>query len=326
MDNSDKKGLLQQLLLVRRFEERTIKTYNEGGIPELPHSSIGQEAVGVGGCYALDDDDIIAPSLRTRAAMLLRVPLEEVVAGMFGTVSGPSQGRTTQHHMGSTEYGILGTTGMIGSHLNASAGAALGTKTLDENKVILSFFGDGATTRGEFHTALNFAAIKNLPVVFLIENNHITEMTPVDEVTAVNDLVDFAGHDIPKKIVDGQDVEGVTSVTKEAVKRARSGDGPSLIEAKTHRFRPHAEAVPDPRDDEQLAQIRDDDPVENYRLKLIDEGVCTSQEVEEMDDEVKSKIESAFEFVENDPLPEESAMYHVYKDTKIDRDGVVIDE
>lgn len=326
MEESDKRTLLHRLLLVRRFEEKTIEVYDKGGIPELPHSSIGQEAVGVGGCYPLHDDDIIVPSLRTRAAMLLRVPLKQVVAGMFGTASGPSQGRTTQHHMGSTEYGILGTTGMIGSHLNASAGAALGTSTLNKGKVTLSFLGDGATTRGEFHTALNFAAVKNLPVVFLIENNRITEMTPIDKVTAVDDLVDFAGHELPKEIVDGQDVEAVVEVAERAVERARNGDGPSLIEAKTHRFRPHAEAVPDPRDDEELAEIRNRDPIENYRLKLTDEGICTAKEIEEIDEEVQSRIEDAFEFVEDDPLPEESAMYHVYKDTTVDSDGVVIDE
>jgi TPP-dependent pyruvate/acetoin dehydrogenase alpha subunit len=326
MQDGERRQLLRKLLLVRRFEEITLEIYDEGGIPELPHSSIGQEAVGVGGCHPLNDDDIIVPSLRTRAAMLLRIPLEQVVAGMHGTASGPSQGRTTQHHMGSTEYGILGTTGMIGSHLNPSVGTALGTQTLGDNRVTLSFFGDGATTRGEFHTAVNFAAIRNLPVVFLIENNRITEMTPIDEVTAVDDLANFVDNQMPTEIVDGQDVEAVVDATERAVDRARQGDGPSLVEAKTHRFRPHAEAVPDTRDDAELEAMRKDDPMKNYRTTLIEEGICSPDEVEQIDDEVTAQIERAFEFVETDPEPDESAMYHVYKDTTVDPTGVVSDE
>lgn len=323
MDEADRRDLLEGLLLTRLFEEKCIEVHEEGGIPETPHSSIGQEAVGVGGCLALQDDDIVSPSLRTRAAMLLRVPLEEIVAGMFGTVSGPSSGRTTQHHMGDTEAGILGTTGMIGSHLNPSVGAGLGSALLGNDAVTLVFFGDGAATRGELHSALNFATVFDAPVVFLLENNQYTELTPIEELTAVDDLASFAGHGLPVEVVDGQDAEAVYETTRDAVGRARAGDGPSFVEAKTHRFRPHAETVPDTRDREELDAIQERDPVALYEEQVLDEGVLTESELTELRAEIEAEVESAFEAVADDPAPGEDVMYHVYKDVDVTRDGVV---
>jgi len=323
MDHGEKRELMHGLLLTRLFEEKCIEVHESGEIPETPHSSIGQEAVGVGGCLALEDDDFVSPSLRTRAAMLLRVPLEEVVAGMFGTVSGPSKGRTTQHHMGDTEAGILGTTGLIGSHLNPSMGAGLGSDRLGTDAVTLVFFGDGAATRGELHSALNFAATFEVPVVFLLENNRNTEMTPIERVTAVDDLVSFAGQGLPTEVVDGQDVEAVYETTRAAIDRARAGEGPTFIEAKTRRFRPHAETVPDVRDREDLEALRERDPVEFYAEQLLAEDVFTESELADLRTEIETEVEAAFEAVADDPLPDEDVMYHVYKEVDVAPDGVV---
>lgn len=322
--NEDRQEILRHLLLNRRFEERVLDEYEDDSIPELPHLSLGQEAVGVGGCYPLAEEDWVAPSLRTRAVMLMRVPLNEVVAGMYGTKSGPSEGRTTQHHMGSSEYGILGTTGLVGSHLNVAVGAGLNSQVLDQGRVSLVFFGDGATTRGEFHTATNYAATRDLPVVFLIENNGWTEETPIEDVVSVDDLVDMVGHDMAKEIVDGQDADEVTQTVGEAVERARTGDGPTLIEAKTYRFRPHAEVMAERRPEEELERWRQRDPVDIYRERLRDEGVVDEEWVANVEADVQTALDEAFEFAKNDPYPDDEAMYHVYKDTDVDRNGGVV--
>ena len=324
LTDEDRRQILRQLLLNRQFEERVLDEYEDDGIPELPHLSIGQEAVGVGGCYPLAEDDWVAPSLRTRAVMLMRVPLKTVVAGMYGTKSGPSEGRTTQHHMGSTEHGVLGTTGLVGSHLNVAVGAGLNSQVLDQGRVSLVFFGDGATTRGEFHTATNYAAARDLPVVFLIENNGWTEETPIEDVTAVDDLVDMVGHDMAKEIVDGQDADDVAETVSEAVERARAGDGPTLVEAKTYRFRPHAEVIEERRPEEELERWRQRDPVELYRERLLDEGVVDAEWVDDAEAELAADVNDAFEFAKNDPYPDEEAMFHVYKDVEVDRDGGVV--
>lgn len=322
MDDDVKRDILRSMLLVRKLEEHAITVYDDRGIPELPHSSIGQEAVGVGACHAVRDDDWIVPSLRTRAAMVDRVPLREVVAGMFGTVSGPSMGRTTQHHMGSSDARILGTTGMVGAHLNPAVGAGLSQKMRGTDGVSLVFFGDGATQRGEFHTAVNFASVNSIPTVFLIENNRWTEMTQVHRVVAADDLIDQVGHKIPTRVIDGQDADVVYSVTRDAVERARSGSGPTLIEAKTHRFRAHAEAVPDPRSQEEIEALRD--PIEVYESRLIRQGVVSEEEVTQFEQSAMEQVTDAFEYVESDSLPAEEIMYHVYSDTDVAPDGTVV--
>ncbi len=323
-DTDDGIALLEDLLLTRRFEETVIDIYEDRGIRELPHSSLGQEAVGVGGCFALRDDDVVVPSLRTRAAMLTRVPLEEVIGGMYGTASGPSNGRTTQHHMGSSEYGILGTTGMVGAHLNPAAGSALGNQVLGNDRVTLAFFGDGAVQRGEFHTAMNFSTVRELPVVFIIENNGWTEGSPIEKLVAVEDLADLANHGLPTHVVDGQDVEEVLETTASAVDRARSGDGPTLIEAKTFRFRPHAETMPEERDRDALEAMRERDPVAIYRSRLIDRGVLTEDRIEEIDERIRAEIDDAFEAAERDELPDEDTLYHVFRDVEIDHSKGVV--
>lgn len=322
--DEQRREVYRYLLLNRRFEEKVLDVYEDRGIPELPHLSIGQEATAVGATYALSDDDWVAPSLRTRAPILMRVPLKEVAAGMFGTESGPSSGRTTQHHMGSSDERILGTTGLVGSHLNAAVGAGLSSRRLGIDRVTAVFFGDGATTRGEFHTALNFAAVEDLPVVFVIENNLWTEETPISQVTAVDDLVDFAGHDLHKEIVDGQDVEAVIESVSGAVDRARAGDGPSLIEAKTYRFRPHAEVIPERRPKEELEKWRSRDPVEMYCDQLVEDDVVDQEWLDDLESELTAEIEAAFEFAESDDMPDEDVMYHVYKDAEVDRNGGVV--
>ncbi|MFB6134303.1 MAG: thiamine pyrophosphate-dependent dehydrogenase E1 component subunit alpha [Halanaeroarchaeum sp.] len=325
MVSADEQREIHELLLLNRlFEEKTLAVYEDRGIPELPHLSIGQEAVGVGATYAMRDDDWLAPSLRTRAVMLMRLPLRDVVTGMYGTQSSPTEGRTTQHHLGSSEHHILGTTGMIGSHLNVAAGAGLTAKQLDEDRVTAVFFGDGAATRGEFHTALNFSAVENLPVVFVLENNQWIEETPASKVIAVKENIsEMAGHDLPTAVIDGQDVNEVHETVAGAADRARSGDGPTLIEAKTYRYRPHAEVIPERRPEDEIEEWRERDPVEIHRERLLDDDIVDEAWLEDTRESIEADVEDAFEFAEDDSLPDEEAMYKVYKDTDVDAHGGV---
>lgn len=321
----DRREVHEYLLLNRLFEETVLEVYEDRGIPELPHLSIGQEAVGVGASYALADDDWLVPSLRTRAVMLMRMPLNDVVTGMFGTSSSPTEGRTTQHHYGSSENYLLGTTGMIGSHLNVAAGAGLTSVKLDEGRVTGVFFGDGAATRGEFHTALNFAAVEDLPVVFVLENNQWIEETPASKVTAVDEHIsEMAGHDLPKDVIDGQDVDEVIETVGEAADRARDGDGPTLIEAKTYRYRPHAEVIDEQRDEDEINEWKERDPLDIHRERLLEETEADEEWLESTRADIQADIDEAFEFAEDDPLPDESAMYEVYSDMAVDEHGGVI--
>lgn len=314
------------LLLTRRFEEKTVEVFQERDIPETPHSSIGQEAVGVGGCLPLKEDDMVLPSLRTRAALLVReVPLREIVAGMFATASGPSDGRTTAHHMGSAEHGVVGTTSLVASHLNPGVGTALANSVLGNNGVTVIFFGDGACQRGEFHTATNFAANYDLPVIFIIENNLYTEVTPLEDVVYVDNLIEFLGDDIDKHIVDGQDINAVMETTEAAAKQAREGGGPTVIEAETFSFRPHAEHFREIRPSKQIEKWRDRDPMELYREHLTSSGIMDNADIEELDQEIQAEVEDAFAFKDKDSRPEESALDKVYKTTQIDLEwGTVV--
>lgn len=324
-DDSERTEIHEYLLLNRVFEETVLEVYEDEGIPELPHLSMGQEAVGVGATYALEDDDWLAPSLRTRAVMLMRLPIRDVVTGMYGTASSPTEGRVTEHHLGTSENHILGTTGLVGSHLNVAAGAALSARQLDEDRVTAVFFGDGGATRGEFHTAINYAAVEDLPVVFIIENNQWIEETPASEVIAVEeDISEMAGHDIPKEIIDGQDVDEVIETVSAAADRARRGGGPTLIEAKTYRYRPHAEVIPERRDEAEIEEWKERDPVEVHRERLLDAGVADEEWIEETRAELIEEIEAAFEFAKDDPMPEADVMDKVYKDMDVDEDGGVV--
>jgi len=319
-----RREIMENLLLTRRFEEKCLEVHKSGGVPELPHLSLGQEAVGVAPTVALNDDDMILPSLRTRAPFLMRSSLETITAGLFGTRSGPTEGRTTEHHMGSSEDGIVGTTGMVGSHLNVGAGTALGASILGDGRVSAVFFGDGGTQRAELHSALNFATINDLPVLFIIENNGMTEKMRLEDLVAVDDLAEFGSQGLPTRVVDGQDADEMYEVAVEAVERARNGDGPTLIEAKTYRYRPHAEIMEEDRPEEELQKWKDRDPIDIYRDRLFDEDIMDTDEYETMDERVKEMIEAAFEFVEEDESPDEEVMYRVYKETDIDHDRGIV--
>lgn len=295
------------LVLSRKFDEAWIKLFYEQKSPEPPHSNIGQEAVGVGALYTLRKDDWVVPSLRTRPALIVRgVPLGQLFAGAMGRVASPSQGRATSHHMGDNERGIVGTTGLVGSHIPIATGVALACKLRKTDAVTVCFFGDGASQRGDFHEALNFAGVKKLPVVFVVENNQYAEWTPIEYHLPIRSIADrAASYGFPGMVVDGNDVLAVHSEAVKAISRARKGQGPTMIECETYRLRDHCEGVgSDGRPKEEIQKWMEKDPVKKFERFLINEGVLSEKQIAEMNANVQNEIDEAIRYAESSHWPD----------------------
>ncbi|MEM2464384.1 MAG: dehydrogenase E1 component subunit alpha/beta [Candidatus Bathyarchaeia archaeon] len=319
LTESDLIEIYKYMLLARNFDEKLIERYygmpNHGGILELPHSHIGQEAIYVGACFKLRSDDYIVPSLRARPALLMRVPAKILMAGIFGKSTGPARGKVTTHHMGDNERGIIGTTGIVGGHLCLSTGAALYCKLKKRSSVVLCFLGDGATQRGDFHEALNFAAVKKLPVIYIIENNQYAMWTPYRSHCPIENLADRAiAYGIDGFTIDGNDVLTVHETVQKAVEKARVGYGPSLIECKTYRIRDHAETgYPERRPKEEIEAWMKKDPLIRYRNFLLEKGILTPEMENELRKQVELEINEAIRFAEESSFPEpEEALRDVY--------------
>ena len=232
------------LRLTREFEDRLCALWGHGGVVELPHGSQGQEAIAIGACYGLRPQDQVLPSLRTRGAFIVKgVPTSLQMAGIFGKVTGPARGKSTTHHMADPERGVLLGTGLIGSDIPVAVGAALAFKLQKKDNVVVNFFGDGAAQRGDFHEGLNFAGVFKLPVIFVLENNGYAEYTPLEKHFAGDNFACRAeGYGFPGERIDGKDVLAVYEAVQHAIARARAGDGPTLLECMTYRYRSHCEA------------------------------------------------------------------------------------
>ena len=319
LENPSARDLVQiyrWLVLSRKFDEAWVKLFYEQKSPENPHSYIGQEAVGVGALYGLRKDDWVLPSLRTRPALIVRgVPLRELFAGAMGKIASPSQGRATSHHMGDNERGIVGTTGLVGSHIPSATGVALACKLRKTDAVTVCFFGDGASERGDFHEGLNFAGLKRLPVVFVVENNQYAEWTPIEHHLPVKNIADrAASYGFPGVVVDGNDVLAVHSEAVKAVNRARDGEGPTMLECKTYRLRDHCEGFgSDSRPKEEIEKWMRKDPVKKFERSLLNDGVLSEKQIAKMNADVQAEIDEAIRYAESSPWPDaEIGMTEVY--------------
>lgn len=304
------------MLLGRRFTEHVLRWYVEGRIPQGLHPSIGQEAVGVGACYGLRPSDWVLPSLRTSEAFFTRgVTMLQQLNAMFGNSASISRGKETSHHAGYPQHGILAGTGIVGGSIPVAVGAALGLRLRGTNNVMVCFFGDGASNRGDFHEALNLAAVLKAPVVFICENNLYAQTVPAAIAMAIKDIADRAiGYGMPGRIVDGQDVLAVYEATQEAIARARAGEGPTLLEAKTYRFRPHYPIYfEEDRPPEELQQWLKRDPLAIHGARLKEWGYLDDAAIAEMDRAIVQELEDAMRQAEATPMPDpEEVFYHVY--------------
>src|SRR5581483_8849812 len=234
------------MALLRRFEEKSAEEYTRGKIGGFMHLYIGQEAVGVGSIAALRPTDKIMCSYREHGHALAKgMDPGAVMAELFGKITGCSKGKGGSMHMWSNELGLLGGNGIVGAQLPIAAGVAFAAQYNNEDMVMVCYFGDGAVDEGAFHESLNLASLWKLPIVFICENNQYSMGMAVEKAWAVDSLIPrAAAHNVPGEQVDGMQVIAVYEATRRAVERARNGEGPTLLEVKTYRFRGHSMTDP----------------------------------------------------------------------------------
>jgi acetoin:2,6-dichlorophenolindophenol oxidoreductase subunit alpha len=307
------RGFFREMLLIRRFEEKVEERFRAGELPGFLHVAIGQEAVAVGVCRALEERDVLASTHRAHGHTLARgTPPNALMAELYGKVEGCSHGYGGSMHLYDVERGNLGANAVVGGGLPAVVGAALAFKLRGEDRVALAFFGDGATNIGTFHESLNLAQLWRVPAVFVCENNHWAESTPAKQQLPIEDLEQRAvAYGMESMKVDGQDVEAVHTGAKRALDHARRGNGPMFLLCETYRLVGHY--VGDPqiyRPKDEVQRLREtEDPIEKLRERL---GL-TDDEYEEVDREVTQVVEESVEFAKNgtDPPPD-AALDNVY--------------
>jgi TPP-dependent pyruvate/acetoin dehydrogenase alpha subunit len=318
LDKQDLVELFRLMLLTRRFEEKTQELLPSGKLQDFCHTCIGQEHITVGACYKLKKTDLIMPSLRGRGAYIAKgVPIKTLLAVMYGKQLGSTMPKESPHHLGLPENGILVGTGIIGSDIAKATGAALAAKLRGTTQVVVDFFGDGASNRGDFHESLNLATIWKLPVVYICENNQTAMSTSIKESTAVEDIADRAGgYGIPGVVIRKNDVIEVHNAVQDAIYRARNGEGPTLIECKTYRWSVHA-GLPslESRSKEEIEfwKRKLGYPIMDLKKQLMLKGILTKQNVLEIEARIRHDLEEAIEFAEKSPFPDvEEALKHVY--------------
>ena len=277
----DYRQMYRLMTMSRRFTERVLELYAEGRVPIGLHPSAGQEAVGVGVCYGLRPTDWVLPALRTMEAFWARgVTMLQNLNAMMGNSGSISKGKESFHHCGYPDLGILASSSIVGAQIPVAVGAALALRMNGADDVMVCFFGDGAAARGDFHEGLNLAGVLKAPVVFVCENNLYFQTVPRSVGAAIDDIADRAkGYGMPGVIVDGQDVMAVYDATQDALARARSGEGPTLVECKTYRFMAHYPTVlKEDRDPEEIARWKKRDPITLLEGKAREMGYMEDED------------------------------------------------
>lgn len=299
------------LKLIRAFDERLSILVRQGNVRSGVYTGIGQEAIIVGTCFGLQPGDYICPLHRDLGAFLMRgVEPRVMMAQMFGKETGLSKGRDSALHSGVNELGIFGNTSMLGANLPVAAGLAYTYKIERLDRVVVAYFGEGASNTGDFHEALNFAGVQRLPVLFICENNQYAYSVPIERSMAIDDVADRAhGYGFDGVAINGNDVLAVYQATQGALARARNGDGPTLVECKTYRWHGHSEHDRAfYRSDEELAMWKSRDPIPTFTTYLESRHVLTVETRQDIDTRVARTIDDAVEFAMNspDPAPEEA--------------------
>jgi TPP-dependent pyruvate/acetoin dehydrogenase alpha subunit len=298
--------LYYYMLLTRRVDEQLTHLYRQGKVVGGVYSSLGQEAIAVGTAYALEPRDFLGPMIRDAGAMLVRgYRPRDLFLQYMARRDGPTNGRDANTHFGDLSRGVVAPISVVGELVPVLAGVALASKLRAERRVTLTYVGDGATSTTPFHEGMNFAAIQKLALVVIAENNGWAYSTPVSKQMAICDIAERAeAYGVPGVIVDGNDVVAVYEATRHAARRAREGEGPSLIEAKTMRMKGHAEhdsAAYVPR--EVIETWREKDPILRMEERLTENRLMTPAERTAIQTRVEETIQEDFEFAESSPLP-----------------------
>ncbi len=294
------------MLTIRRFEEKVAELFAVGKIPGFVHLYIGEEAVATGVCAHLRKDDYITSTHRGHGHLISKGgDLKLMMAELFGKRSGYCKGKGGSMHIADVDLGILGANGIVGGGPPIATGAALAAKYKGTGQVAVCFLGDGASNQGTFHEGVNLASIWKLPAIFVVENNMYGISLPQTRSMRVQDIADrAAAYDIPGFVVDGNDVIAVYEAAGEAIRRAREGEGPALIECKTYRHRGHFEGDPmayRTREEEEMWKAKD--PIARFESKLMEMGVLTEAKAKEINDSIVARVQEAVRFAEESPWP-----------------------
>jgi TPP-dependent pyruvate/acetoin dehydrogenase alpha subunit len=305
----------KQMHIIRKFEEQIRDLYQQGRIRGSFHPCVGQEAVSVGACWALRKDDAMSCTYRGHGHALAKgLNPDLAMAEMLGKETGCSKGKGGSMHFTDPSVGLLGANAIVAAGVPHAAGSALAFKMQDTDRVALTIFGEGAVNQGVFFETLNLAVVWNLPIIFLCENNLYSEMTPSHETTSnVKTYQRGGSFGMPASVVDGNDVEAVYSEIEQAVLRARSGEGPSYIEAMTYRLWGHMMGDPEVyRTKEEVVQAREKEPIARLGKRLVNLGY-TREQLVNLENEAGLRIQQALEFAESSPYPSpHSALEDVY--------------
>ena len=307
--------MLKEMLKIRMFEERIQQLYLQGQIPGSMHLSTGQEAIPVGFCMNLEKDDSIISSHRGHHHILAKGgEYKYMMAELYGRTTGYCRGKGGSMHIACADIGVLGANGIVGGGICIAAGVGFASRYLKNGRVTISFFGEGAGNTGAFHEGLNFAAVRRSNTVFVIENNQYAISVPRKLSDCVkNQSIRAAGYGIPGVTIDGNDVLKVYRTAAEAIERARSGKGPTLVECMTYRW--HGHHAGEPREGtlyrpvEEIKAWRKKDPIERLKKSLVDEGVIKKKDFDEMQRDFTVMLDEAVEFAKNSPLPPPSALF-----------------
>jgi len=301
---------------IRAFETRILGLFGDKLIRGSAHPYTGQEAVAVGVCDALGDDDFITSTHRGHGHCIAKgLDLRLMMAEITGRATGYCRGKGGSMHITAMRHGMLGADAIVGGSLAIAVGAAYALRQQGRESVVVAFFGDGASNQGIFHEAANLASILKAPTIFVCENNGWAISMPFAQAVNVPDIaIRAAGYGFPGETVDGNDVLAVREVAERAIARARAGDGPTLIEAKTYRITPHSAATPmDNRDPAELASWRERDPIARYGGRLLTDGTIDADGIAALDARAAADIDDAVEWALEQPHPEpETALEDVY--------------
>ena len=301
----------EKMVTIRRFEEQARREADAGKLRGM-HSSIGQEAVPTGICAHLTDDDYVLGTHRSHHHCIAKgVDLSEMMAELLGKSTGTNKGKGGTMHIADITKGMLGANGIVGSNIPVATGVALSAKVKGSDRVSVVFFGDGASSQGTLHESMNLASIWKLPIIFVCENNRYAEATPYEYAVAGGSISNrAAGYGMPGVEVDGQSLLDMFEVSGEAVRRARAGDGPTLIEAHTYRYQGHfgADNPLGYRTEEEEAYYLDRDCIDRLKAHLLDGGYATESDLAVIDERAVEAVLAAVKFADESPFPDDEEL------------------
>lgn len=305
MNAEAKLELYRQMLRIRGFEEKVKELAMADKLPGFFHLYCGEEAVAVGVCSCLKRDDYITSTHRGHGHLLAKGgEMNRAMAELAAKETGYNKARGGSMHIAAPEVGMLGANGIVGAGIPIATGAAFASKYKGEDKVAVAFFGDGASSQGTFHEAINIGASFMLPVVYICENNLYGVSTRQTNVRKLTDIAERAkAYDIEGVIVDGNDVEAVREAAEKAIDKARSGGGPTLIECKTYRHYTHFLGEPDTyRTKEEVAEWMDKDPIKRYHEQLVTSQTASPEQLQNIQEQVDREVEESVRYAENSPI------------------------